>query len=186
MANPNPHLDDALAEAYASCPDDVVILHTLELRHPAFIDADGNPAPIRVVRNHEDLLAYLEAGAVVPAIPTGSAVNFVAFAFDFTLPNIEEGPNPELVIKMDNVSQDIVKSIELTIGNPVKIEVTYRPYLSNAPLDGPQMNPPMTFVIKTIIVDAFTVTASCGFADLINRKFPFDEYTVARFPGLSV
>ena len=45
---PNNALSEALREAYASAPSDVVILHTLELRHPSFIDDDDQPMAIRV------------------------------------------------------------------------------------------------------------------------------------------
>ena len=38
---PDPSLTQAIQEAYASAPSDVVILHTLELRHPEFIDENG-------------------------------------------------------------------------------------------------------------------------------------------------
>ena len=41
---PDPALSEAIREAYAAAPADVVILHTLELRHPAFGDDDGNPS----------------------------------------------------------------------------------------------------------------------------------------------
>ena len=40
---PDPALSQAIKEAYAAAPSDVVILHTLELRHPAFDDDAGNP-----------------------------------------------------------------------------------------------------------------------------------------------
>ena len=59
---PNTLLSEALREAYASAPSDVVILHTLELRHPSFLDDDGQPIAIRVVRDNQDLTARLEAG----------------------------------------------------------------------------------------------------------------------------
>ena len=49
---PNTLLSQALREAYASAPSDVVILHTLELRHPAFVDDDGQSIAIRVVRDN--------------------------------------------------------------------------------------------------------------------------------------
>lgn len=38
---PNPALSEAIREAYASAPSDVVILHTLELRHPDFVDENN-------------------------------------------------------------------------------------------------------------------------------------------------
>ena len=60
---PNNALSEALREAYASAPSDVVILHTLELRHPSFIDDDGDSIAIRVVRDNQDLKARLESSA---------------------------------------------------------------------------------------------------------------------------
>ena len=44
-------LSQALKEAYASAPSEVILLHTLELRHPSFVDDNGNPTAIRVVRD---------------------------------------------------------------------------------------------------------------------------------------
>ena len=35
---PNTALSEAIKEAYASAPSEQIILHTLELRHPAFVD----------------------------------------------------------------------------------------------------------------------------------------------------
>jgi len=75
---PDPALSAALAEAYAAAPSDVVVLHTLELRHPAFRDDNGNPTAIRVVRDHADLVARLEASA--PLNPV-EMVTFTALAF---------------------------------------------------------------------------------------------------------
>lgn len=39
---PDTTLSEALKEAYASAPSDVILLHTLELRHPSFVDEQGN------------------------------------------------------------------------------------------------------------------------------------------------
>ena len=85
---PDPALEQAIREAYASAPADTVILHTLELRHPAFADDDGRPTAIRVVRDHVDLTARLEAGAPLDA---GEAVRFVALAFELELPPVDPG-----------------------------------------------------------------------------------------------
>ena len=60
---PDPSISQAIKEAYAAAPSDVVILHTLELRHPAFKDDEGQPTAIRVVRDHVDLTARLEPTA---------------------------------------------------------------------------------------------------------------------------
>jgi len=78
-------LSAAIKEAYAAAPADVVTLHTLEFRHAAFA------SPIRVVRDHADQTCTLEAGAPVDG---GTAVLFVGFAFDVTLPEVC-GKTPE-------------------------------------------------------------------------------------------
>lgn len=94
---PDPSLSAAIKEAYASAPTDTVILHTLELRHPDFV------APIRVVNDHANLTATLEATA--PANP-GAAVEFIRFAFRFTLPELMTSGMPEIEIEIDNVDTD--------------------------------------------------------------------------------
>ena len=53
---PDPSLSAALQEAYAAAPSDVVILHTLDIRHPAF------DRPIRVVRNFADEATWTALG----------------------------------------------------------------------------------------------------------------------------
>lgn len=169
-------LEDALAEAYASAPSSEVILHTLEIRHPSFT------VPIRVVRDFNDFTAYLEADA--PADP-GAQVTFVAMAFDFSLPDVEKAVSPEIDISLDNVSGELIGYLDAAAQTPDLIEVTYRPYLASDP-SGPQMNPPLTLVIRSVSADVFRVRARAGFADLANRKFPNEVYDAERFPGLVV
>lgn len=167
-------LSQAIKEAYAAAPADVVTLHTLEFRHAAF------SAPIRVVRDHEDHTCTLEAGAPVDG---GLAVRFVAFAFDLTPPEVTDGAAPELVITIDNVSMEIEDNIRAALQTTDKVEVTYRPYLSTD-LSAPQMNPPLTLTLTQISADNYTVTARARLGDYVNRKFPSEEYTAVRFPGL--
>lgn len=169
-------LEDALAEAYASAPSSEVILHTLEIRHPSFT------VPIRVVRDFNDFTAYLEADA--PADP-GAQVTFVAMAFDFSLPDVEKAVSPEIDISLDNVSGELIGYLDAAAQTPDLIEITYRPYLASDP-SGPQMNPPLTLVIRSVSADVFRVRARAGFADLANRKFPNEVYDAERFPGLVV
>lgn len=168
-------LDDALKEAYASAPSSEVILHTLEIRHPDFTQ------PIRVVRDHQDLTATLEADA--PENP-GEEVTFIRMAFDFILPEVSKSTSPEIEIILDNVSGEVVGYMDAAANSPDLIEVTYRPYLASD-TSGPQMNPPMTLVVRSVNVDVFRVVARAGFADIANRKFPNQVYDTERFAGLS-
>lgn len=171
---PNPALTAAIKEAYASAPVGQVILHTLEFRHAAFA------APIRVVRNTVNITATLEADAPVDG---GDAVEFQYYAFEFSLPEVSDTGAPELVITIDNADRVIVESLELAVTSTDPLYVTYRPFLSTD-LSAPQMDPPLTMTVQHIEADVFRVTARCGFGEILNKAFPGEDYTAARFPGL--
>ena len=178
---PDPALEQAIREAYASAPADAVSLHTLELRHPAFVDDDGGPTAIRVVRDHVDLTARLEAGAPLDASET---VRFVALAFELELPPVDTAPVPEISVTLDNVSREIVRHLDAAATSLERIEVTYRPYLSTD-LEGPQMDPPITLTLTEVEVDVFRATGRARMLDIGNRAFPAETYTAKRFPGLT-
>lgn len=174
-------LSDAIKEAYASAPSGLVTLVTLEFRHPNFVDESGNPASIRVVNDHANLTATLEADA--PLNP-GESVIFISFNFDFQLPNVESVATPEMVLVLDNVTREIEDNLALATASPYEIQVTCRLYLSND-LTGPQNNPPYTFNITTCEADDFRVTCRCSMGNVANRQFPSKDYTVQLFPGLN-
>ena len=76
-------LSEALKEAYASAPSNVILLHTLELRHPSFVDENGNPqvgpkGSMTVLDPSH--MQYLEKtkGAAFENIKNGSKVALVA------------------------------------------------------------------------------------------------------------
>lgn len=177
---PNEALSQALREAYASAPVDAVIYDTLELRHPSFVDDQGNASAIRVVCGFENLTATLEADA---PLDQGEAVTFIACAFDFVLPEIRESQMPELTITIDNVSREIVRNIELAQTVLTPVSCTYRPFLSTD-LSSPQMDPPLHMTLRNVTCDVYRVQAKASFFDLLNRSFPNEVYTRARFPGL--
>jgi hypothetical protein len=204
---PDPALSAAIREAYASAPADVIVLHTLEIWHPAFVE-DGSPKPIRVVRNFEDtatwlalggaevqavlegldaearrkvgLVARLEAGAPRDA---GLLVPFVALGFDLELPPVDTIPVPEIVVTLDNVGREIAKHLDAAAVSQERIEVTYRPYLSTD-IEGPQMDPPMTMTLSEVEVDVFRVTGRARVLDIGNKAFPSEIYTIRKYPGL--
>ena len=206
---PDPALDQAIREAYASAPSDTVILHTLELRHPAFVDDGGRPTAIRVVRNFADEESWLRLGgaevqAVLDAMPVqardlvglvarleedapkdgGRMVPFIALAFDLELPPVDTAPVPEITVTLDNVSREIVRHLDAAATSIEIVEVTYRPYLSTD-LEGPQMDPPITLTLTEVEVDVFRATGRARMLDIGNKAFPADLYTARRFPGLT-
>lgn len=170
----NTALSEAIREAYATAPVAEVILHTLEIRHAAFTQ------PIRVVCDHRDLLARLEADAPLDA---GQWVTFNAFAFEPVPPGSSQQPNPEMQVKVDNVGREISDALDLAVESGTPAEITYRPYLASDPAQ-PEMTPVMHMTLISAQLSQLSVALRAGFPDFANRKFPGEDYTAARFPGL--
>jgi len=172
---PDTTLSQALKEAYASAPANIVIYHTLELNHPAFT------TPIRVVRDYVDLIATLEPTA--PINPS-EVVTFIGFSFDFTKPEVSSTGVPQITITMDNVDRSIVANIEAALGSTEMVTVIYREFISTD-LSSPQNDPPLQLTITNIVADVFKVTATAGFPNLQNKRFPTTEYSPEVFVGLT-
>lgn len=171
----------AIAEAYASAPDDEVVLDTLEFRHPSFLDSDGSPVAVRVVNDSHVLSARLEASAPLNA---GQEVEFQPVAFAFRRPSeSDSGRPPEVEIRVDNVSKILIPYLDLAVQTSDLITVTWRPYLESD-LTGPHMDPVLTLTVFKITADMNSVTATAGFQTLVNRRFPAAEYVAKKFPGL--
>ena len=172
---PNTTLSQAIKEAYASAPTDEIVFDTLELQHPAFVDDQGLPDSIWVVNDNVDLTATLEDGSTVKT--------FVKMRFDFEMPPLEEGGTPLAFITMDNVSREIVRNVELAVESPELITVLYRPYVKSD-LSVPGMIPPLKGYLTSVNVDTFRVKGTLDFGTIVNKAFPKNVYTEARFPGL--
>ena len=131
-----------------------MILHTLEFRHPLFLDDEGKQVAIRLVRDHKDLVATLEESAPLNA---GEQVTFTAMSFDLALPTVDTAPVPEITITIDNVSGKLVPYLDKAIDSGQKIEVTYRPYLSDD-TSYPHMVPPITLTLSDVEADVMRIT----------------------------
>ncbi|WP_240202686.1 DUF1833 family protein [Burkholderia sp. LMG 13014] len=172
--------EQALKEAYAANPTHEVVLDTLEIRHPAFVDDEGNQMAVRIVRGYDDVVATLERDA---PLDSGQTVTFIAAAFNFTLPGFKEGEIPQLQLTLDNVSREVTAQLEQAIGQVAPIEVTYRPFLYSD-LSAPQMDPPINMLLTNVKVDVFQVTGTATLNDVHNWGFPSRMYDIASFPGL--
>lgn len=173
---------EALASAYATAPEDEVILATLEFRHVTFVDPATGPFAIRVVNDHEPLLATLEDGA---PMNSGQTVQFTPCYFKIVLPSeTESGSSPELSITVDNVARTLIGYLDRAKETRAPVFVTWRPYLASD-LSGPHILPSLTLTMRRVSCTMSTVTGLAGFADLTNKRFPSLEYTPKNFPGLT-
>lgn len=162
---------EAMAAAYAVAPEDEIILETLQFDHPSFAQ------PVRVVNDHQFLTAGLE--------DDGGMVEFVPCFFKFTRPEESSSSSmPEVNIQVDNVAKILIPFIEQVVQSRIAMSMTWRPYLMSD-LSGPHMLPVLTLTLRAIGTDMNSVTATAGFTDLANRKFPGNEYSSRLFPGLT-
>lgn len=165
---PNPSLSEAIKEAYASCPTGKVIFETLEIRQT------GVQSSIFLVKGQTALTAFDEDGNERVFFPSG---------FNISLPPENEEGFRSLNIAIDNIGRAVSDFVELARSEKVPVEVIYRPYVSGI-LTAPAMIPPLVLYLKDIQVNTFQVTGRATFFDIVNRKFPSELYTRARFPAL--
>jgi len=165
---PNPSLQDAIKEAYASCPTNVVILDTLEVRQT------GVQSSLFIVRGKSSIDAADENGDTHTFQPVG---------FKFTLPASNEEGFRSLNLSIDNVGRTLSDFIAIAKTEKVSVEVVYRPYMSDD-FTAPQMIPPLVFWLKDIQITPMQVNARATFMDLVNKKFPSELYNRSRFPAL--
>ncbi len=173
---------DAIREAYASATTREPILHSLELRHPAFGDENGDPiSAIRIVLDTRDHELKLEADAPVDA---GETDTFTGCPIDCRLPERSETGAPECEIAVDNVSRLLMPQLRRVTETMEPILATYREHLPSRAHLGPEF-----------VIDGFSarraratplrVTARLGFHDLMNASLPLDDYTQEIFRGLA-
>lgn len=167
---PNTAYQEAIKEAYALAPTDLVVLDTIVLSHPSLAGQT-----IYLVNALEDYTLTLTGG--------GGSQLFTAHPFTFKLPPAGEKGIQELQIAFDNVDRSISDFLNSAKDYRTPAKVLYCPYLSTD-LTTPQLDPPLELNLTDVKVTAHKATGRATFADLINKKHPRALYTRARFPSL--
>lgn len=164
----NDLLSQAIREAYAVGSASSTAYDTLEISHPS------QPQSIFLVRSLAPLSANLE---------DGTAVTFEAVGFNLKLPSSTASGTQTLDITIDNVNNRVGDFINQTKTSRDPVVITYRPYLSSD-LSTPQMIPPLKLYLKAVKVRPDVVTARASFIEIVNKRFPSDDYNRQRFPSL--
>lgn len=185
---------EALEEAYASAPQDAVILSTIELRHASFTDEADNPIAIRMLRDPGELIEERDDGPDIRGMMltlednapmnAGESVLFQSVMFQFSLPEQSDSKVSGMVISFDNVTRIIAPYLDKAIKMRSTMEMTYREYLVEDKTL-PQMIIP-NLSIKSTTSNIFQVTCQADFLNLINLKFPSIEYRPEEFSGLAI
>ena len=176
-----PTIEEAMAEAYATAPVDIVLLHTLEISHPSF------EIPVRVARwpvtgpEPETFRCRLEDDAPRDA---GQTVEFTAMPFEVKLPEKSQETCGQFEISLDGVGSQLDETIELAVKGMDVCTAVFRTFIKGREDEGPAEVWP-DVEIQNPELDASTgkLTVHGVVLNWINR--PFGRlYTPQRYPGL--
>lgn len=165
---------EALKVARTSAPHDVVIVDTIEMRHPSF------PNHIYLTNQKEDYAATLEPDAGVSPL----MVLFKSAGFKITLPRQGVSGVQTLNLALSNLDREVSRHLELAMQNPEPIEVFYRPYIHSKP-ESPAEVPPRKLSLDSAVVDAFVANGKATTVDWLNKKLHKLIYDVEQFPGIA-
>lgn len=162
-------MEEAIKEAYTVCPSGELALDTLEVINPV----DGSSKYL--VSDYTDHTFRLE---------DGRDQLFTACGFRMQLPAAGDNGVQQLDIAMDDINQELSDFLTAAKEARKEIPLIYRPYLLSDPTTS-QLNPPLRLFLKDVSVTPQQVQGAASFMDIINKKFPTEIYTRARFPSLA-
>jgi hypothetical protein len=171
-----PSQNEALLEAYASCPPSARVYFTLEIWQSSFATA------ARVVANVGDDTEFgIEAGAPRDG---GAMVTFLACPFTADYPEQREGQPPSTRIKIDNVNRELVPQIRAALGTRQYIQILYREYLGSD-LSEPAYGP-IEFQLSNVQMVGASLIGTAMVKNLQNKRFPRlnKNYDYLQFPSL--
>lgn len=126
-------LDEAIAEAYASAPDDELVYDALEIDHPAFI------APARVVNwpvtGPEPQRFQFRHESTAPLNPD-EVVEYIGLPFEVIPPESSENNAGTFQIQL-SLPDDFDQYLEAAATNPGVIKANYRQYIQGREDEGP-------------------------------------------------
>lgn len=177
----DPLLEEAIAEAYASAPQDVQILHTVEITHKTFT------TPARLVRypldgfKPREFAMRLEDNAV---FDPGQVVTFIGVPFDVKLPEKSSDTPGEFTFHVSGVGDLLDVNLENAALEGGTISAVYREYVVGEELRGPaSWWPGISLRSPYIDPQSGDLYATGSVLDWLNRRFG-RLYTPSRYPAL--
>lgn len=188
---PTINMSDALKEAYAVAPKDVVEYYTFQFLHPNWSE------PAYIVYGWDEVVALLEEDALIGGVETvpgtpntagpGYMATFNPIPIEFTLPPTTPDEVPTFQFDFYDPSGLVYQQILDHNDDPQPIQMFLRVYLSSRMATvGPETDPPPRYFVGNVSINAKTskVSGRCVFQDYMGRSAPFRTYTLAEFPGL--
>ena len=143
----------------------------------------GEAVLVLLTIDHEDL-SY--SGGPGPIYLTSDSVNTVSrgnthlpFPFQIALPDEREDRPPVSQLIIDNVSREIIPTIRSLTSAPT---ITLELVLASDP-ETVEAGP-FVFTLKDATYDLLTIAGRLGYEDILNERWPIDDFTPASHPGL--
>lgn len=176
----NAELEQAIIEAYACAPQDVIILHTLEINHKAFahparVARWGTPGP-----DVERFMCKLENTA--PHNPD-EIVEFIGMPFEILLPEKSDSTPGELSLRVSGIGYELDADLEAASLSGGQISCIYRTYIHGEELKGPGEVWPGLAIKSPQSEGPDSMTAVGNILGWLNRKFG-RKYTPNDYPAL--
>ncbi len=174
-------LEEAIAEAYASAPQDVHILHTVEIHHRTFTE------PVRLVRHPlegpkpgEFRMRLEESAKYNP----GQVATFLGVPFELVRPEKSADTPGEFTFKVARLNDLLDEELEnAALGGGV-IEAVYREYREGDELRGPaSWWPGIRLHSPSIDPKSGDLVVTGSVLNWLNRKYG-RLYTPGAYPGL--
>ena len=175
---PDEFMKTAMAEAFASCPADEIVLYTVEFRHPTF------DVPARVVcwpiTDNDPTKFKLRLESTAPENPN-EIVEFIGLPFNLTFPAQEENAPGQFVLRMENVGSVLSGDLLSAVKQREPVRVIFREYLKHIP-EYPQ-SVYVDFSIAEATVSNNNVEGTATMIDWLLRRGG-RKYYPSDFPGL--
>lgn len=160
----------ALKRIYASAPTDQRYIETLSFHHSRFSQ------DWYFTNDNREWTFRLETAVPVVFQPIG---------FTITMPTNDKRGNQDLTIGMSNIGRQMMNEIHAANQKPSEaIRCVLRIYLDIQNSD-PQNTPVLDMSITDIDANLEVISATARRADILNRPFPSQIYTLEMFPGLN-
>lgn len=187
----NNTLSEQLKTAYTSPKPQEFIIDTIEFKA---ISANSQDTPISIasivkgvpnssVESHAKTGTSLFNSWQAP-IESGVNHSFSIVNFDMSLAPISSEPTPEMNIAIDNIGVILFQALDQALSQHKRINLLYRPYLSERINEGPQITPPPQLTITDVSANLQTVNIRARMLEIANRMFPSKIYNNSDFPGL--
>lgn len=179
---------EALAEAYASAPAEDYVVHTLELLHPQFTDAEDNADSIRVALDDRSWDLTYEDDAPLFA---GLVKAFEPLAMQVSLPEQGESSFGSLKLTLDNVPRSIWPRLQAAARIRASAQVIYREWVAVRDVGTGAYSvagPPDLIInqltMRVVSASVLRLEGTATFVDLLNKGFPRRMFSRDDFPGL--